>query len=115
MTFAECVHQLLELRGALDLEEDFVVVVGDLDVQVLGIGRLGRRSSSGRATVFVFGGHFVGFPGKLRVSRSCAMRLDLRSRELKGRGSLARGAGDLVVRRWPPRLNSLGMRKTEAL
>lgn len=32
---AEGVHQLLQLGGALDLEEDLVVVVGHLDVEVL--------------------------------------------------------------------------------
>ena len=32
LTVAECVHQLFELRGSLDLEEDFVVAIGDLDV-----------------------------------------------------------------------------------
>lgn len=31
-------HELLELGAALDLEEDLVVVVGDLDVEVLGVG-----------------------------------------------------------------------------
>lgn len=48
LTLAEGVHELLELGGALDLEENLVVVVGDLDVQVLGLLRLlillgGRR------------------------------------------------------------------------
>ena len=40
LTLAEGVHELLKLGGALDLEEDFVVVVGNLDVEVLGL-RLG--------------------------------------------------------------------------
>lgn len=35
LPLTEGVHQLLKLGRALDLEEDFVVVVGDLDVQVL--------------------------------------------------------------------------------
>lgn len=53
LALAEGVHELLELGGALDLEEHLVVVVGDLDVQVLGLllgrlvlvasGRWGRR------------------------------------------------------------------------
>ena len=37
LTLAEGVHELLQLGGALDLEEDLVVVVGHLDVQVLGL------------------------------------------------------------------------------
>lgn len=35
LTVAEGVHELAELSGALDLEEDLVVIVGDLDVEVL--------------------------------------------------------------------------------
>lgn len=57
LAVAEGIHQLLEWSGALDLEEDFVVVVGDLDVQVLWLLRLlstvvaGRRGSGGRHCV----------------------------------------------------------------
>ena len=40
LSFTEGVHEFTELGRALDLEEDFVVVVGDLDVQVLGLGLL---------------------------------------------------------------------------
>lgn len=65
LTLAEGVHELLQLGGTLDLEEDLVVVVGDLDVEVLGLlgsvvlvaGGRGRRRSGhggGRAKV-VFG------------------------------------------------------------
>ena len=51
LAVAEGVHELLELSRALDLEENLVVVVGNLDVQVLRLrrrlflvaaGRLGR-------------------------------------------------------------------------
>lgn len=35
LTLTEGVHQLLQLGRALDLEEDLIVVVGDLDVEVL--------------------------------------------------------------------------------
>lgn len=35
LTFAEGIHELLELSGTLDLEVDLVVVVGHLNVQVL--------------------------------------------------------------------------------
>lgn len=35
MTFAKSIHQLSQVGRALDLEEDFVVVIGDLDVEVL--------------------------------------------------------------------------------
>lgn len=50
LTLTEGVHELLELGGALNLEEDLVVVVGDLDVQVLGLllGRLVLVASVGR-------------------------------------------------------------------
>ena len=34
LTFTKGIHQLLQLCCALDLEEDFIVVVGDLDVEV---------------------------------------------------------------------------------
>ena len=37
LAFAEGVHELLELGGALNLEEDLVVVVGNFDVEVLGL------------------------------------------------------------------------------
>ena len=37
LTLAEGVHELLQLGCALDLEEDLVVVVGHLDVEVLGL------------------------------------------------------------------------------
>lgn len=40
LSFAEGVHQLLKLSCALDLEEDLVVVVGDLDIKVLRWGGL---------------------------------------------------------------------------
>jgi len=35
LTLAEGIHELLELGGTLDLEVDFVVVVGHLNVEVL--------------------------------------------------------------------------------
>ena len=37
LTVAEGIHELLQLGCALDLEEDLVVVVGHLDVEVLGL------------------------------------------------------------------------------
>jgi len=40
LSLAEGIHQLLQRRGPLDLEEYLVVVIGDLDVQVL--ARAGR-------------------------------------------------------------------------
>jgi hypothetical protein len=65
LTLAEGIHELLQLGCALDLEEDLVVVVGDLDVEVLGLlrslvlvagggGRRRRRHGGGFAKV-VFG------------------------------------------------------------
>lgn len=48
LTVAEGIHELLELGGALDLEVDLVVVIGDLDVKVLAaLGLLRWRSSVG--------------------------------------------------------------------
>lgn len=35
MSLAEGVHQLLQGGGTLDLEEDLVVVIGNLDVEML--------------------------------------------------------------------------------
>jgi len=35
LSLAEGIHQLLEGGGALDLEEDFIVVVGNFDVEML--------------------------------------------------------------------------------
>lgn len=32
LPFTEGIHELLQLRGPLDLEEHFVVVIGNLDV-----------------------------------------------------------------------------------
>ncbi len=52
LALAKGSHQLLQLGGALNLEEDFVVVVGDLDVEVLDVG----GSAFGLTTVVV--GHF---------------------------------------------------------
>lgn len=40
LSFTEGVHEFAELGCALDLEEDFVVVISDLDVQVFGLGLL---------------------------------------------------------------------------
>jgi hypothetical protein len=35
LSLAEGIHQLLQGGGALDLEEDFIVVVGNLDIEML--------------------------------------------------------------------------------
>lgn len=48
LAFAEGIHELLQLRGALNLEEDFIVVVGNLDVEVLHRG----------GAAFLLGRHF---------------------------------------------------------
>lgn len=58
LSLAEGGHELLELRAALDLEEDLVVVVGNLDVKVLGGG--GLRGVASRASVFCVVGHYAG-------------------------------------------------------
>jgi len=50
LAIAEGGHEFLQLRAALDLEEDLVVVVGDFDVEMLSRaasrGRLGLRRAS---------------------------------------------------------------------
>jgi hypothetical protein len=35
LSLAEGIHQFLESSGPLDLEEDFIVIVRDLDIQML--------------------------------------------------------------------------------
>lgn len=35
LSFTESIHQFLQLGRTLDLEEDFIVVISNLDVQVL--------------------------------------------------------------------------------
>ena len=40
LPLAESIHELLELRGALDLEEDFIVVVRHFDIDVAWLLRL---------------------------------------------------------------------------
>lgn len=40
MSITEGVHELFQSRCAFDLEENFVVVVGDLNVEMLGSWRL---------------------------------------------------------------------------
>ncbi|KAI6754342.1 hypothetical protein HG530_012856 [Fusarium avenaceum] len=68
LAFAEGTHQLLELCGTLDLEEDFVVVVGNLDVQVLRVG--GRLLAGGAVLVLVR--HCYSFAEvALRSGRKC--------------------------------------------
>lgn len=51
-------HQLLQLGRSLDLEKDFVVIVRDLNVEMLGVGwRLGGATCW--ASVLVLGRHLV--------------------------------------------------------
>lgn len=68
LTLAEGVHELLQLGCALDLEEDLVVVVGHLDVEVLGLlgslvlvgsGGRGRRRRHGEGGTKVVSGRVV--------------------------------------------------------
>ncbi len=50
LSLAEGIHQFLEGGGTLDLEEDFVVVIGNLDVEMLtlatSLGLLGGTRAS---------------------------------------------------------------------
>lgn len=55
LTLTKCRHELLQFGRALDLEEDFVVVIRDFDVQVLrGRGIAGATWAS----TLVLAGHF---------------------------------------------------------
>lgn len=47
LALAKGVHELLELGGPFDLEEDLVVAVGDLDVEVLGLAGVLLLGSAG--------------------------------------------------------------------
>ena len=56
LTFAKSIHQLSQVGRALDLEEDFVVVIGHLDVKVLDRGGscflLGRFTGDPESVLF---------------------------------------------------------------
>jgi len=54
LSFAEGIHQLLQLGRTLDLKEDFIVVIGDFDIQVLRNGGLWLLASGASFIV----GHF---------------------------------------------------------
>lgn len=87
MALAKGSHQFLELGRTLNLEEDFVVVVGDLDVEMLEVG------GSLACTVVVR--HFiVGY--ELRFS--CGFLAWLLSGFFNTRDSVGKGHGNL--RQW---------------
>lgn len=60
LAFAKSIHELLKLRTTLNLEEDFIIVVGHLDVQVLGASSGGLGALAGGATAFVLSRHCGG-------------------------------------------------------
>lgn len=74
LSLAEGRHKLVELGGALDLEKDLVVVVGNLDVQVLDGGR-SILTASRRASILVFARHFVTIADKGNVSNRTRLML----------------------------------------
>lgn len=51
LAVAEGIHQFLQLRSPLDLEEDFVVVVSDFDVEVFRLLLLVRLVHRGGSVV----------------------------------------------------------------
>lgn len=51
LPLAESAHQLVQLGGLLDLEENFVVAIGNLDVEVLASARIVLLSAVGRLLV----------------------------------------------------------------
>jgi hypothetical protein len=69
LAIAEGVHELAELSCALNLEEDLVVVVGDLDVQVL----------RGTGVLWLLGGRTVVRHGVCAWSRCAVVEVRVRS------------------------------------
>lgn len=59
LPLAKGIHQLLELRRALDLKEDLVVVVRHFDVEVLCLLRLFGLAGRAGGPVLVGAGHVV--------------------------------------------------------
>ncbi len=57
MSLAEGIHQLLEGGGTFDLEEDLVVVVGNLDVKMLTLATRLSLFGGTWASVVVGPGH----------------------------------------------------------
>lgn len=53
MALAKGIHELRKGRGALDLEEDLIVVVRDLDVQMLALGLLVGIATGARGLITV--------------------------------------------------------------
>lgn len=85
LALAKGSHKLLKLCSALDLEEDLVVVVGNLDVEVLGVG----GCLLARSPVFVLVGHFeLVWMESMHLARWSLM------------ASLASGGDDRVMRVW---------------
>lgn len=84
LSLAEGIHEFLELSGALDLEEDLVVVIRDLDVQMLrGLWLIFRLVAGWGAVIrhiVVCVGDFVGWTERLRSgpAESVEERLKLR-------------------------------------
>lgn len=58
LALAEGAHELLELGGLLDLEEDLVVVIGHLDVEVFGLGGGLLGLTHGRAVLLLVRRHY---------------------------------------------------------
>ena len=53
LSLAEGIHQLLQSRCPLDLEEDLVVVIGDLDIEMLALASSLRLLGGAWASVVV--------------------------------------------------------------
>jgi len=58
LSFAKSVHELLQSRGTLDLEEDFIVVVGDLNIEMLALTSTFRLLGRTGASVIIRSRHF---------------------------------------------------------
>lgn len=60
LSLAEGVHQFLQGSGALDLEEDLVVVVRDLDIEMLVVGASLWLLWNTRTSILIRSRHFPG-------------------------------------------------------
>lgn len=127
LALAKSAHKLLKLCSALDLEEDLVVVVGDLDVEVLRVG----GCLLARSSVFVLVGHFelVWMESMHLVRNNVSAWLEMKCRSESvarhrnnqnitlARWSLmsswASGGDDRVMRVWPARRRAASYERVE--
>jgi hypothetical protein len=59
LSLTEGIHELLQGSGSLDLEEDLIVIVGDLDVEMFADGGTFWLLGRARASVLIGSRHLV--------------------------------------------------------